>query len=103
MEFYIFCAIDDFCKEFDKNIAQLLLTGLTKGNRGPECSVSVSEIMTISILFQMVGYRNLKTFYTTFLQTYWKKYFPDLPGYTRFIELTGRSIFLLILFTQLNA
>jgi hypothetical protein len=99
----IFCEIDDFCKEFDKNIAQPLLTGPTKGSRGPECSVSVSEIMTIQILFQMVGYRNFKTFYTTFLQTYWEKYFPNLPSYTRFVELTGRSIFPLILFTQLNA
>lgn len=99
----IFCEIDDFCKEFDKNIAQPLLTRPTKGNRGPKCSLSISEIMAIQILFQMVGYRNFKTFYITFLQTYWKNYFPNLPSYTRFVELTGRSIFQLILFTQFKA
>ena len=27
--------------------------------------------MTVQILFQMVGYRNFKTFYTGFLQQYW--------------------------------
>ncbi len=58
--------------------------------------------MTIQILFQMVGYRNFKTFYTAFLQQYWRHYFPNLPGYTRFVELISRSIFPLTLFTQLK-
>jgi hypothetical protein len=80
-----------------------LLTGHTKGSPGSECSVLVSEIMTLQILFQMIGYRNFKTFYTAFLRIYWKKYFPNLPSYTRFVELKSRSIFQLILFTQLKA
>ena len=62
----IFCEIDDFCKEFDKNISESLLSAPTKGGRGPNCSLSISEIMTVQILFQMVGYRNFKTFYTAF-------------------------------------
>ncbi len=98
----IFCEIDDFCKEFDKNIAKILLTKPTKGNRGPQCSLSVSEIMTIQILFQMIGYRNFKTFYIGFLKVYWIKYFPNLPSYQRFVELTSRAIFHLLLFTQLK-
>ena len=32
----IFCEIDDFCKELDKNIPQTLLTSPTKGRRGRE-------------------------------------------------------------------
>jgi hypothetical protein len=98
----IFCEIDDFCKEFDKNISQPLLTGPTKGKRGPECCLSISEIMTIQILFQMIGYRNFKIFYTGFLQLYLKKYFPKLPSYQRFVELIGRGIIPLTLFTQLK-
>lgn len=98
----IFCEIDDFCKELDKNISESLLSAPVKGNRGPNCSVSISEIMTVQILFQMVGYRNFKTFYTGFLTQYWSHYFPTLPGYVRFVELMPRSIFPLTLFTQLN-
>jgi len=52
----IFCEIDDFCKELDKNMPQPLLTSPTKSRRGPICCLSVSEIMTIQVLFQMVAY-----------------------------------------------
>lgn len=96
----IFCEIDDFCKELDKNMPQPLLTSPTKGRRGPNCCLSVSEIMTIQVLFQMVGYRNFKTFYTGFLQVYWKQYFPKSPSYQRFVELMSRAIFPLTLFSQ---
>jgi len=98
----IFCELDDFCKELDKNIAHSLLSSPTKGPRGPNCCLSISEIMTIQILFQMIGYRNFKTFYTGFMQKYWSHYFPTLPSYTRFVELIARSIFPLTLFTQLK-
>ena len=96
----IFCEIDDFCKELDKNIYQPLLTGPTKSKRGPACCLSISEIMAIEILFQMVGYRNFKTFYIYFLKVYWSKYFPKAPSYQRFVELMRRAIFPLTLFTQ---
>lgn len=99
----IFCEIDDFCNELDKNISQPLLPKPTKGKRGPDCCLSVSEIMLIQILFQMIGYRNFKTFYCGFLQVYWKKYFPNLPSYGRFIELMGRSTFALAIFLQLKS
>ncbi len=96
----IFCEIDDFCKELDKNMPQPLLTSPTKGRRGPNCCLSVSEMMTIQVLFQMIGYRNFKTFYTGFLQIYWKQYFPKLPSYQRFVELMSRAIVPLTLFSQ---
>lgn len=99
----IFCDVDDFCNELDKNISQPLLGAPTNGRRGPECCLSISELMTIQILFQMIGYRNFKTFYTAFLLPYWGKYFPDLPSYNRFIELMGRSFFSLVLYTQIKS
>jgi hypothetical protein len=98
----IFCEIDDFCKEFDKNISTTLLHGPTQSRRGPACCLSISEIMTIQVLFQMVGYRNFKTFYCSFLQVYWKHYFPRLPAYNRMVELMSRAIFPLTLFAQLK-
>ena len=45
---------------------QPLLLSPTKDRRDPACCLSVNEIMTIQILFQMVGYRNFNTFYTGF-------------------------------------
>ena len=98
----IFCEIDDFCKELDRNISQSLLTNSNKGKRGPKSCLSVSEIMFVQILFQMIGYRNFKTFYV-FLETYWKKYFPKLPSYQRFVELMSRTILPLTLFTQFKS
>lgn len=98
----IFCEIDDFCKEFDNNMDQSMLIGSTKAKRGPPCGLSISEIMFIQILFQMVGYRNFKTFYSGFLSVYWIKYFQKLPSYQRFVELMPRSIVYLTLFTQLK-
>ena len=46
----IFCEIDDFCKELNKNMSQLQLTGPFKGGRGPTCCLSISEIMTVQFL-----------------------------------------------------
>jgi hypothetical protein len=96
----IFCEIDDFCNELDKNISSSMLPSPSKGQRGPGCSLSISEIMMVQILFQMIGYRNFKTFYCFFLQKYWLHFFPKLPSYSRFIELIPRALFPLTLYTQ---
>lgn len=99
----IFCELDDFCKEFNQHAQTYLLEGPSKGKRGPTCTLSTSEIMTILILFQMVRFRDFKTFYNGFLTVYWHAYFPSLPSYNRFVELISRAIFPLTLFTQLKA
>lgn len=99
----IFCEIDDFCKELSKNTTHPLLSSPKKGKRGPACCLSISEIMLIQILFQMIGYRNFKTFYTGFLQKYWSKYFPTLPSYNRFVELQNLALFPLTLFVQFRS
>lgn len=99
----IFCEIDDFCKELEKNFPQPLLTGPIQGNRGPNCRMALSEIMTIQIAFQMVGYRNFKTFYTGYVSKYWKKYFPTLLSYNRFVELMRDTLCPLTIFTQIKS
>ena len=99
----IFCEIDDFCKELDKNFSQLFLTGPIKGKRGSSCRMTLSEIMTLQIAFQMVGYRNFKTFYTGYVAIYWKDYFPTLLSYNRFVELMPYSLCLLTIFTQVKS
>lgn len=99
----IFCEIDDFCNKFEDYIKGSLLASPlgSCSKRGPECSLSDSEIMTILITFQMSGFRHFKAFYS-FLKTYWDNYFPTAPSYHRFIELIKRVIFSMTLFVQMR-
>jgi transposase len=81
----LFCSVDDFCKTFEPQWKQQLLGfGLRLRNR-PR-SLSLSEIMTISIAFHQSCYRNFKTFYHEKVQTEWADAFPKLVSYHRFIE-----------------
>ena len=98
----IFCEIDDFCKEFDKNIKQQLLPGPDPETRGPAPGLSISEVMTILIMFHNIRFRDFKTFYS-FVERYWKKDFPTLPSYPRFISIMNRAILPLTIFTQLRS
>ena len=101
----IFCDIDDFCKEFDHYMQNKLLPS-PEGNRhrrGPACSLSDSEIMTILVFFQSSSWRNFKHFYMGFLCVYWPNEFPNLPSYNRFIEIMNRVTFHLVLFAQLRS
>lgn len=98
----IFCEIDDFCKELNNYAQHHLLPGNVKGKRGPAPGLAESEIMTILVMFQMVRFRDFKTFYCGFLQVYWSSYFPNLPSYQRFIDIMKQVIFPLTLFAQLN-
>jgi hypothetical protein len=99
----IFCEVDDFCKELDKHMKHQLLAGPHTRKRGPSGGLSISEIMTILLMFHFVRFRDFKTFYVDFLEPYWRSYFPHLPSYSRFITLMKRAIFPMTLFTQLRS
>ena len=81
----LFCSVDDFCQSFEPQWKQQLLgSGLKHRNR-PR-SLSLSEIMTISIAFHQSCYRNFKTYYPEKVQVDWAAAFPGLVSYQRFIE-----------------
>ena len=82
----IFCLIDDFCKQFEEHQNLKLLPNSNRLRRRP-CSLSISEIMTIMVLFHLSHYRTFKDFYKNSLTIYFAKEFPKLVSYTRFIEL----------------
>ena len=65
--------------------------------------MTLSEIMTIQIAFQMIGYRNFKTFYTGYVMQYWRKHFPTLLSYNRFVELMSHSLYPLTIFAQIKS
>ncbi len=88
----LFCMIDDFWKTFEPEWKKHQLGQGIKKVRRP-AGLSMSEVMTILILFQTVGFRNFKTFYVGYILTHLKRDFPGAPSYTRFLELKKQAIF----------
>ena len=86
-----FCRIDDFCIIHEKQ-QQYKAISYNKFRTGPKASLSLSEIMTILIMYQILQYRNFKSFYNDFLCEYWNSFFPNLPSYTRFVELIPQAL-----------
>ena len=82
----LFCSVDDFCQKFKPQWHKTLLPNTF---RGPKCSLSLSEIITIMILFHQSNFRTFKYFYFN-LQNYYQKEFPNLLSYSRFVCIKKR-------------
>ncbi len=87
----LFIYLDDFCKEYEVFMAQSIISDKSckKPTRIP--ALTISEMMTIIILFQQSPCKNFKFFYFSYLQNY-KHEFPHLPSYNRFVELQQRCL-----------
>ena len=97
----IFYKVDNFCKEFKKYFEQHSLTCDGKMvSFEPSRSLSLSEIMTISIGFHLSGYRNFKWYYTRLVSKEYRKFFPKLVSYNRFVELMPQIALPLTMFVQ---
>ena len=81
----LFCSIDDFWKTFKKEWEKHLI-GTGKSKRGPEPRLSISEMLTIVILFHQSNYRTFKHFYH-YVSVHMRKDFPKLISYSRFVSL----------------
>lgn len=81
----LFCSIDDFCKQFTPTWKKKLIGS----SRGPSCSLHLSEILTILILFHQSNFRTFKHFYFH-LQKIFSKEFPNLLSYSRFVRIEKR-------------
>lgn len=91
-----FVVVDDFCKQFEPEWNNMLIqSGIKKRNR--QCSLQLSEIMTILIAFQKSGFRNFKKYYKS-LKEYHSQEFPNLPSYNRFITLQQTAVMPLCVF-----
>ena len=93
----LFCAIDDFCQDYHAQ-QQPLLVPVKSGHRRRQSGLSESEIMTILVHYHQVGFRTFKWFYQRHVMVFLKPYFPQLPSYQRFIELTPRVLVPITLF-----
>ena len=97
----IFCELDNFCKEFFAHFEHTSLPCNKKKLRlEPSRSLSLSEIMTICVGFHLSGYRNFKWYYTKFITKNYRKFFPKLVSYNRFVELMPHVAIPLTLFMQ---
>ncbi len=93
----IFSQIDDFCNSFDSKYQHFFLNSPTKKRR-KACALSLSEIMTIVILFHMSGYRTFKDFYLLCVCKDLKPYFPKTLSYSRFVQVIEYALMPLTIF-----
>lgn len=87
----IFCAIDDFCKDFESALNTALISDRQPRRRKAK-ALCLSEIMTIAVLFHQSGFRFFKYYYSHMIQPFWKSAFPALPSYNRMIELLPQCL-----------
>jgi hypothetical protein len=93
----IFCHVDDFCKVLEKETNKKLIGSQKNAGRKP--SLSMSEILTIIIYYQMSGYKNFKCYYLWHVKVHMKNDF-RLVSYNRFVELMKDAILPLMFYFQ---
>ena len=87
----LFCLIDDFCSDISEDIEQhMLIHGQAKRLR--QSRIRASEVITVLLWFHLTGSRNFKTFYLCWAKPFLSSYFPNLPSYSRFIELKAKYV-----------
>ena len=97
----VFYDIDNFCKKLKLFFERSLLPCDEKGaSFEPPSALSLSEIMTICVIFHLSGYRTFKWYYIKFVEKDCLKFFPKLVSYNRFVELMPDAAMPLSLFVQ---
>lgn len=94
----IFCSIDDFCKDFIPVFQQRLIGNSKKRHRASR--LSLSEVMTIQVLFHLSGCRTFKKFYLGYVHLHLKSYFPNTVSYNRMVELCSESMLPLLAYLK---
>ena len=93
----LFCDVDDFYNFYLEKLAEKQLE-LRKHKPGPIAKMSVSEVMTIMILFHQSNYRYFKQFYINYVCKHLSSEFPSLVSYNRILELMEACILPLTVF-----
>lgn len=98
---FIFYQIDNFCKQYENQLGNNLLSD-GKNQRKRELSLSMSEVITIMIFYHHSGYKNFKDYYTKHVEIYMQNDFKKLVSYNRFLELRARALPALCMFLNLK-
>ena len=83
----LFCMADDFCKFFDRMVAQYTFKSAVKRSYDRNSTMSKAKIMLIIILFHDSNYRCLKHFYQEHVCKHLRHLFPEVVSHNRFVEL----------------
>lgn len=92
----IFCIIDEFCKNFDETTQSFILGKPSK--RPPK--MAKSEVMCITLLFHLSGFRCFKHFYLFYVQRHMQSDFPQTVSYNRFVELSQSVVLPMAIFLK---
>jgi len=94
----LFCEIDDFTRVYEQKLAgQLLPINFNSKHSSNKPHISLSEMMTLEIIYHLSGYKCFEYFYCQeVLQGSLHPYFPHTPSYNRFVELKPRMLVALI-------
>ncbi len=98
----IFCEVDDFMIFFDKNIKKKLIPCDSVKHLNTKSKLTRSEIITILIMFHSSNEKTLKHFYNTTIRNNYKKEFPNLVSYNRFVELQKNAILPMLCFLMMR-
>jgi len=85
----LYCIIDDFCQVYAEYERKKLLPLNKKRNRA--CKMSLSEMLTIMVMFHTSYSKNFKYFYKSYIEYVYKDDFTKM-SYTLFIELYNRGL-----------
>lgn len=102
----IFCDVDDFCKEFEPEWRKILIENQDQGligdrkRRNRKSELSLSEAITIVVMFHKTRYRTFKDYYERYVLGFLRPFFPKLLSYSRFVNLMKTCLFPLFIFSQ---
>ena len=82
----LFVCIDDFCKLYNSAMTSRLLPP-PSGTRNRDGFLSLSEMLTIEIMFHFSPYKDFKHYYIYGIQHEQRSNFGKLPHYQRFVAL----------------
>ena len=83
----VFYDADNFYKEFELYLKEYCLSCDEKLPSKTRGSLTEAEVMTICVVFHLSGYRTFKHYYNELISARYKKFFPNLVSYSRFVEL----------------
>lgn len=99
----VFYDADNFYKEFDLYLKEYCLPRYDELPSKMCSSLTEVEVMTICTVFDLSGYSTFKHYYNELISNRYKKFFPNLVSYSRFVELMPYAALPLTFFVHTRA
>ncbi len=97
----VFYEIDNFCKKFIPYMEQQCIqAGDNYISMELPSRLALSEVMAICVVFHLSGYRTFKWYYKNLVSKGFKKFFPHLVSYNRFVEIMPYTALPMVFFAH---